>query len=189
LYKTVAQLQRTCPFFLLLIHCNDWEVLLITYCSYSTTVSTNVSQNIVLKMYILSPDGLFLSLTNNQVYSSSFPVPRAVTINTTRSPLCLAYVSQPPKINLTTLNHAPTLTALCSPVVCTSTLLPFWHDSSARSFFSPVSLCSTSIPKAGRHEPCGKPCCQKQQRYVTILMPFLILKRLNIWLLYPVSEF
>jgi len=117
---------------------------------------------------ILPPDGLFLSLMSNQVYSFSFPVPRAVTINATRSPLCLAHVSQPPKINLATLNHTPTLTALCSPVACTSTLLPFRHDSSACSFFSPVSLRSTSILKAGRHDPGGKPCCQEQRRYVTI---------------------
>jgi len=126
---------------------------------------------ILIYIYILSPDGLFFSLTNIRVYSSSFPVPRAVTIHATRSPLCLPHVSRPPKIHHTTLNHTRTLTCLFSPVACTSTLLPFPHDSSVRSFFSPVSLRCTIFLKVGRHYPCGKPCCQEQQRHFTLPLP------------------
>lgn len=48
--KTVAQLQRTGPF-LLLIHCSEWQILLITYCSCCTTVSTYISHKILYWRY------------------------------------------------------------------------------------------------------------------------------------------
>jgi len=96
------------------------------------------------------------------------PVLHAVTIDITRSPLCL------PHRTSTTISTSPhwithTLTALCPPVTCTRTLLPFPLDCPAPFFFSLVSLHCTSILEAGRHEPWGKSCCQEQQRHVTIL--------------------
>ena len=65
------------------------------------------------------------------------PVPRAVKINTLRSPLCLPHRTalQTANIHLTTLiTHTRTLVALCSPVAFDRTLLLFPHDTSARFF-------------------------------------------------------
>jgi len=78
----------------------------------------------------------------------------------------------------TTLHHtAPHLihthTGIRSPFACQPThSLVATLDCAALHFSSShITFRFTNILEAWRHQPCGKPCCQEQRRYVTIFIP------------------
>ena len=101
----------------------------------------------------MSPDGLFLSLTNNNVYCLLLlPIPRAVTINTTHLPLCLPHRPSTATIHLTTMNPMHTLPALFHPVACTHTLLQFPLECPAFFFLKKRKVLSCVVAQAFRRQ-------------------------------------
>ena len=114
---------------------------------------------------ILSQDGLFVSLTNNNVYSySSSRPPCRHNSRYSLASLSPVYVSRPPKSTsppwITHQTHCP----LSSGRLHSHAAPFFWGGDL-------VSLRWTSILKVGCHEPCGKPCCQGEQRHITLPPP------------------
>jgi len=105
-----------------------------------------------------------------------FPkIPRAVTLHSTGSPLVsqhrtsITTSTAPHLIN----THTHTHTGIRSPAACQPThSLVATQDCTALHFSSShITFLCANILEAWRHQPCGKPCCQEQRRYVTLLPP------------------
>jgi len=88
-----------------------------------------------------------------------------------RSSLNTAPQSQHP-LQDTSSTHTHSHTGIRSPAACQPThSLVATQDCTALHFSSShIMFRCANILEAWRHQPCGKPCCEEQRRYVTIYL-------------------